>query len=106
MLDAIEFRIDALGEHVHRQRDEADIAGALAIAEERAFDAVSARQHGELGGRHRRAPVIVGMQRNDDAVAVLDIAAEPFDLVGMDIGRRHFDRVGEIEDELLRGVGS
>ena len=54
-------------EHVHRQRHEADIAGALAIAEERAFDAVGAGHQGEFGGRHRRAPVIVGMQRNDDA---------------------------------------
>ena len=46
-----------------------DIAGALAIAEERAFDTVGAGHEGELGGGDGRAPVIVRMERNDDAMS-------------------------------------
>ena len=100
-LGTIESGIDALAEHVHGERDETDIAGALAIAEECALDAVGPRHQAELGGRHRRAAVIVRVERYDDAVAVLHIAAEPLDLVGMNVRRCDFDGVRQIEDQLL-----
>ncbi len=98
---AIELRIHALAEHVHGQRDDVDIAGALAIAEERALDAVGAREQAEFGGGDGAAAVIVRMERDRNAIAVLDVAAEPFDLVGMDVGRRHLDGCRQVEDELL-----
>ncbi|UUZ52064.1 hypothetical protein LP420_03610 [Massilia sp. B-10] len=38
----IESRVDALGVQIEGQRDQVDIAGALAVAEQAAFDAVGA----------------------------------------------------------------
>ncbi len=97
----IELGIDALGEHVERHRHDVDIAGALAIAEEGPLDTVGARHQGELCRRDRGAAVVMGMHREDDAVAVGDMAAEPFELVGVDIGRRHLDGGGQVEDQAL-----
>ena len=98
---AVEAGIDALAEHVHGQRDDVDIAGALAIAEERAFDPVGASQKAELGRGHGAAAIVVRVERDGHAVTLLDVTAEPLDLVGVDIGRRHLHRGGEVEDQLL-----
>ena len=64
MSEQSSFGIDALREHVERQRDDVDIAGALAIAEQRAFDAVGAGHQAEFGGGDAGAAVIVRMQRD------------------------------------------
>ena len=82
----VEGRVDALGEEVHGQRHHVDVAGALAVAEQRALHPVGAGQHGQLGGGHRRAPVVVGVEAEDDRVPVRDGAAEPLDDVGVDVG--------------------
>ena len=50
--------------------DDVDVAGALAVAEQRALDAVGAGHHAELGGGDRAAAVVVRVQRQHDAVAV------------------------------------
>ena len=94
-------RIDALAEQVQGQRDDVDIAGALAIAEQGALDPVGAGHDRKLGRRHRGAAVVVRMQAQDQAVAVAHLAGEPFDLVGIDIGRRHLDRARQVDDHLL-----
>ncbi len=65
----IEPRVDALGEHVERQGDDIDIAGPLAVAEQGTFDPFAAGHQGQLGGRHGTAPVIMGMQTDDGAIA-------------------------------------
>jgi DNA (cytosine-5)-methyltransferase 1 len=83
-------------EHVHGKGDDIDIAGALAIAKQRALDTVSAGEQAKLRGCHRRTPVIMRMQGNNDTVPVLDRAAEPLDLVGVNVGRGHFHRGREI----------
>ncbi len=41
------------------------------------------------------------MQRDDEVFAVVEIAAHPFDLVGIDVGRRHLDRRRQVEDQLV-----
>ena len=46
----VELGIDAVAEQVHRQVDDVDVAGALAVAEQRALDAVRAGHHAELRG--------------------------------------------------------
>jgi len=42
----------------------------------RALDAVGAGHHAELGGGHRGATVVVGVQREHDRVAGADVAME------------------------------
>ncbi len=59
---AIKLGIDALREHVQRHGDDIDIAGALAIAEQRAFDAVGTGHQSQFGSSDTCAAVIVRMQ--------------------------------------------
>ena len=63
-------------------------------------------QDGELGGGHRRAPVVVRVEAEDDGVAVGDVPAEPLDDVGVDVGPVHLDGVGQVDDDrpLRRGL--
>ena len=58
----VELGIDAVAEQVHRQVDDVDVAGALAVAEQRALDAVGAGHHAELGGGDTAAAVVVRVQ--------------------------------------------
>ena len=97
------FGIHALAHHVHRQRDHVDVAGAFAVAEQRAFDAVGAGHDAEFRGGDAGAPVVVRMQRQHDAIALAEIAVHPFDLVGVDIGRRDLDRRRQVDDGRVRG---
>ena len=55
-------RVDALAEQVQRQRHQADVAGALAVAEQAALDPVGAGLHAQLGGGDGRAAVVVRVQ--------------------------------------------
>src|SRR5271165_5427117 len=73
--------IDALAEQIQRQGHDIDVAGTLTIAEERAFDAIGSGHNREFGGGDRSSAVVVRVQAQSDAVAVADIAAEPFDLI-------------------------
>ena len=58
----VDLRVDALGEQVQPQRDQVDVAGALAVAEQAALDPVGAGQQAQLGGGHAGAAVVVRVQ--------------------------------------------
>ena len=97
----VDLGIDALGEHVEAQGHQVDVAGALAVAEQAALDAVGAGHVAELGRRHAGAAVVVRVQAQDHRIAVLEVAMAPFDLVGIDVGRGHLDRRRQVDDHLL-----
>jgi hypothetical protein len=82
----VEPGVDALREEVERQRDQVDVARALAVAEEGALDALAAGHQRELGRRHGRAAVVVRVQADDDALAPRDLTAERLDDVGVEAG--------------------
>ena len=63
----VDLRVDALAEQVHAQRHQADVAGALAVAEQAALDAVGAGHEAQLGGGDGGAAVVVRVQAQDDA---------------------------------------
>jgi hypothetical protein len=86
--------------------DEVDVAGALAVAEKAAFDAVGAGHEAEFGGGDGRAAVVVRVEADDDAVAAGEVAVHPLDLVGVDVGRGDFDRGREVEDDLALRRGA
>ena len=94
----IEFRIYALAVQIHRHDHDIHIAGAFSIAEQSAFDPLGAGHDAEFSGGHGAAAVIVRMQADDDGIAAGDMAAEPFDLIRVNIGRRHFNRGRKIDD--------
>ncbi len=97
----VDLRIDALGEHVEAERHQIDIARALAVAEQAAFDAVGAGHEAQLRRRHAGAAVVVRMEAEDDRIAVLEVAMAPLDLVGIDVGRGHLDGRRQVDDHLL-----
>ena len=96
-------RVDALREHVQPQRDDIDISGPLAIAEQRAFYPVGARHQAKLGRGHGAAAVVMRVKRQDHRLAFAEIAVHPFDLVGIDIWCRHFDRRRQVDDGGIGG---
>ena len=97
----IELRVDALRIQIHGDDHDVDVAGALAVAEQRAFHALGARHHAELRRGGRRAAVVVRMQADDHAVAVREMAAEILDLVGIAVRRGHFHRVRQVQNQLV-----
>ena len=99
----VEAGVDTEAEEVERQRDEVDVPRPLAVAEQRPLDTLAARHEGELGGGHRAAAVVVGVDREHDRVPPGDVAAEPLELVGVDVRRRHLDRRGQVDDRLPVG---
>src|SRR5207249_1997677 len=78
--------------------DDVEIAGALAVAEEGAFDAVRAGEQPEFSRGDAGAAIIVCVQANDERTAILNVPADPFDLVGIDVAHGYFDGVGKIEN--------
>lgn len=84
----VEVGRNALGVEVKRERDEVDVAGALAVAEEAALDAVRASHEAELGRGNARAAVVVRVERDNAAVAVGDVLAEVLNLRPRSRGQR------------------
>ena len=101
----VDLRVDALAEQVHRQGDQADVAGALAVAEQAALDPVGAGHHRQLGGGDGGAAVVVRVQADHRVGAPGELAAEPLDLVGVDVGRRDLDGRRQVEDDLAAVLG-
>ena len=100
-LREVEPGIDALGEEVQRQRHEVDVAGALAVSEERPLDALGARHQPELGGRDGGAAVVVRVDAEDDLVARGDVALEPLEPVRVDVRREGLDGRRQVDDHPL-----
>ena len=101
----VDLRVDALAEQVHAEGDQADVAGALAVAEQAALDAVGAGHHRQLGGGDGGAAVVVRVQADGGELAARQLAGEPLDLVGVHVGRGHLDRRRQVQDDLAAVVG-
>ena len=97
----VELRIDAVHVQIHGDLHDVEIAGAFAIAEERAFHAVRSRKQSQLRGGGAGAAVVVRVQADDEALAVFDVRADPLDLVGIHVGHADLDGVGQVEDHLV-----
>jgi hypothetical protein len=61
----VEARVDAVRVEVQGDGDDIEVAGALAVAEERALDAVGAGEQAEFGGGDAGAAVVVGVERDE-----------------------------------------
>ena len=96
----IQAGIDALRVHIHGEGDDVAVARALAVAEERALDAVGARKDAELRRRDARAAVVVGMKGENDVLAVLHVLVEILDLLRVDVRHGVFHRGGKVDDGL------
>ncbi|CAB4920730.1 unannotated protein [freshwater metagenome] len=99
----IDLRIDALAVEVHAEGDEADVAGALAVAEQAALDAIGTGHVAEFGCGNSGSAVVVGMQRDDERIAPGEVAGHPLNGVGVDVRGRHFDGGRQVDDDLAIG---
>ena len=102
----VELRVDALGEQVHRHRHEVAVAGAFAVAEQRAFHPLGAGHQRQFGGRDAGATVVVRVQADHHPLAFGEVADEPLDLIGVDVRRRHLHGRRQVDDDrrLRRGA--
>ena len=99
----IELRIHAESEHIHRHRDDVHVARALPIAEERALDAVCARQKPHLCIRYTAAAVVVRMEGKNNTVTVFQPLVDVGNLHPVDMRHRHLHCRGKIDDRLAIG---
>ena len=99
----VDLRVDALREQIDAERDEVDIPGALAVAEEAALDAVGAGEVAELGGGDGGAAVVVGVEAQKHVLAVGEAPRHPLDRIGVDVGARHLDGGRQVDDDLAVG---
>lgn len=102
----IDVRVDTLCVQVKGKGDQVDITRSLTVSEEGALDTVGARHLGQLCGGHGAATVVVWVKGDADLVSLRDVPTEVLNLVGVDVGRRHLDRGGEVENDrrFLRGL--
>ena len=91
--------------HIHSQRDGVHVAGALAVAEEAALDALSTSQHSQLGVSDAAAAVVVGVGRKNHAVTIFQMLGAPFNLICVDVGHAHLDRDWQVNDHGAVGGG-
>ncbi len=99
----VDLRIDALREHVQTQRDQIHVAGALAVAQQAALHAVGAGQHGQLGGCHAHAFVVVRVQGEHHGVTVVEVGGDVLHFVGEHVRRGHLHGGGQVDDHRVLG---
>ncbi len=97
------MRVDALREQVESDRHQIHVAGALAVAEQAAFDAVRAGEDAELGRGHAHAFVVVRVQREHHGVAVVEVVGDVLHLVGEHVRRGHLHRGRQVDDHRVLG---
>lgn len=97
----VQLRVHALSEHVESNSDDIEIARALAVAKKGALDAVCTCHQGQLGRCYAGSAVIVRMDTNNSSLAVLHIAAEVFNLVGIGVRSAHFHGGWQVNDDGL-----
>ena len=69
----VELRIDALREQVECERDQVDVAGSLAVAEERSLHALGPGHQPELGRGDCGATIVVRVHGEDRRVALREM---------------------------------
>lgn len=99
-LREVDLRVDALGEQVHAQRDQVDVAGALALPEQAALDAVGTGHQGQLGGGDGGAAVVVRVHGDADVLAAGQVAGHPLEAVRVRGRRRTLHGGGQVQDDL------
>jgi len=99
----VDLRIHPLAEHVQAESHQAYVAGALAVSEKAAFDAVGPCHVAQFGSRDCRSTIVVWMQGQDNGVAACEVAVHPLDGIGIHVRGRHFHGGGEVQNHLPVG---
>ena len=97
--------IDALAVEIHRQRHQADVTGALAVAEQAAFDAVGAGHHRQLRAGDAGSPVVMRMDADAHIGTAREVTTKILNLIGINVRRVHFHRRGQVDNHRPFGAG-
>ena len=97
----VDLRIDALGQEVQTQSDQIDVAGALTVAEQATLHTVSAGQHGQFGGGHAHAPVVMRVQGEHHGIARHEVVGHVLHFVGEYVRGGHLHRCRQIDDHRM-----
>ena len=100
----IQPRVHTLRVHIQPHVHDIQIAGALAVAEQRAFHALRPRQHRQLRSGNSGAAIVMRMHADDRTLAAGQMADKIFHLIGIGIRRAHFHRIGQIENNRMRRI--
>ncbi len=102
----VDHGIDALRVEVQRQRRDVDVAGALAVPEDAALDALGAGQHREFRARDAGAAVVVRVHGQDDRRPSGEVPVHVLDLIRVHVRRRRLDGRRQVQDHrsVLGGV--
>ena len=57
-------------------------------------------QQGQLPGGHGGAPVVVGVDGDNDVLPAVEMLAHVLNLLGIDVGHGHLHGGGEVDDDL------
>lgn len=95
----------------HAQSDETNVTRPLAVAKKTALDTVGTGHVAQLGSGDSGTTVVVRVQTQHNAFAVLEVPRHPFDRVGIDVRRGHLDGSGKVNNQLalrrgLKRVGN
>ena len=97
----VEPRIDTLREQIHGHGNHIAITCSLAVTKQRSFYPLSACHQAQFRGGNTRAPIIMGMQANDGLFSIRQLTNKIFELIGVDVGRRHFHGRRQIQDDFF-----
>ena len=97
----IQFRIDAIHEHIHGKRDDIAVSGSFTITEEGPLYSLRPCQKSQFGSSNTCSTVIMGMNRYDDRISVFCMCAEILDHIGKYVRHRHFNGFREINDDFI-----
>ena len=99
----VELGINPECEHIHRHRDDVDVARALPVAKERPLDTIRPRQETHLRIRYAAAAVVVRVERENNTVAIVQPLVDIGNLHSIHVRHRHLYRGGQIDDRLAVG---
>ena len=94
----IQMWVNALSKHVQPKGDQINIAGTLAIAKQSAFDTIGTCHQAKFGCSDRTAAVIMRVKRQNHRISIGEMTAHPFNLIRIDIWRRHLNRCWQIDN--------
>ncbi len=75
-----QLRIHAPAIEIHSQRDQTDVAGTLAIAEQTAFNAIGAGHHRQFGAGDAGTAIVMRMHADTHIPAAREVAAKKYSI--------------------------
>ena len=102
----IQSRIDALGKHVHGERNDIYVAGALSVAKKRSLDPVCSGEDAKFCVTDAGSSVIVRMKGEDHTFPVKEVFIEIFHLACKYMGHCIFHSGRKVDDRFILWSGA